>query len=241
MRSPSVDAAAHARPVGENRIHFVRASLLYRRLERSPRCTPGKLTSKRSSRSLSSPRSSIKSMLPASVTRLLSRNSSVPSSDKFSDICQRRMRTPSRASYSVTYLLLPPARTHDPSAFQVTLVNALLDALFDAATRSSALRPPEMSFLPSIIFVCFDRFVEKNVSCPSSVDTTSSWPSGRKESERTSALSWKGSTACDRLKTSHIRTVLSQDPLARTLTMGENASELTGPSCPVRTSNNFPV
>src|SRR6266403_697258 len=241
MSSPSVDAAAHARPVGEKRMHFVRASRLYRRLERSPRCTPGKLTSKRSSKSLSSPRSSIKSMFPASVTRRLSRNSSVPSSDKFSEICQRRMRTPSRASYSATYLLLPPARTHDSSAFQATLVKALLDALFDAATRSSALRPPEMSFLPSITFVCFDKLAEKNVSCPSSVDTTNSWPSGRKASESTSALSWKGSTTCERLKTSHTRTVLSQDPLARTLAVGENVNELTGPSCPARTSNSFPV
>src|SRR6266850_8278739 len=241
MRSPSVEAAAQARPVGENRIHFVRESRLYRRLERSPRCTPGKLTSTRSPRSLSSPRSSIKSMFPASVMRRLSRNSSVPSRDKFSEICQRRMRTPSRASYSTTYLLLPPARTQDPSALQATLVNALLDALLDAATRSSALRPPEMSFLPSIMLVCFDKLVQKNVSCPSSVDTTSSWPSGRKASERTSALSWKGSTACERLKTSHTRTVLSQDPLARTLVVGEKHNELTGPSCPARMSNNFPV
>ena len=57
MSSPSVLAPAYARPVGENRTHFVRASCRYLRTDVSPapRADLGSVVSIRSSRSLASP------------------------------------------------------------------------------------------------------------------------------------------------------------------------------------------
>jgi len=132
----------------------VRASCRKRRMDISPapRLAPGRLVSNLSSRSLPLMRSTL---IPASLIRLLSKNSSVPSSERFSEIWNFLTMTPlpSFTSYSTTYLLFPPASRHAPSAVYAMLLYDFPEALFAAETRSSSFRPPETSLLPSMTFV----------------------------------------------------------------------------------------
>ena len=94
-----VDAAAQARPVGENRTHFIRASCQNRRMgmdiSPAPRLAPVRLVSNLSSRSLPSRSSMRSTLIPASLMRLLSKNSSVPSSERFSETWIFSTLTPS--------------------------------------------------------------------------------------------------------------------------------------------------
>ena len=139
------------------------------------------------------------------------------------------------------YLLLPPASTHVPSALYLTDVKALVPATLAAVLRSDILRPPETSRRASTPFSCAASETFQNVSCPSSVVTAICFESGRKATDRISAMSCSGSLVCVRAKMFQTRTVLSQLPLTSVPASGENDKDDTGPSWPDSLSSSWPV
>ena len=179
-------------------------------------------------------------MGPASVTRLESRRSIVPSSALL--LLSGNFFSSARpsTSYMHTYLPFPPASSSAPSAEYASVLNDLL-ALAVALRKSPITLPPAMSRLPSIVPCnCASLGFQRN-TWPSRVLTATCFPSGRNATARTSC-------ACGRISvwplpsyTSQRRTDLSHDPEARSADSGEKERDVTGPWWPERMSSMRPV
>src|SRR5687768_1253235 len=159
MSRPSVDAAQKALPAGEKSSPVTRTAGTFCLADGSPpRFDPG---SRASSKSEPSSRSSC---APASVSILLLRNSCVPARDRLTLTVHFLRRTIVSTEYKQMYLLLPPARTQDPSVLYLMVLKALVPVILAAVLRSENFRPPDTSRRPSIPPVWLASDIDQNVS-----------------------------------------------------------------------------